>query len=51
MGIHYNKGADLLDYLKNPEVFKQGWVYRSPEITRLGLRSTKKRLANGMARA
>ena len=22
MGIHYNEGADLLDYLKNPEVFR-----------------------------
>ncbi len=22
MGIHYNKGADILDYMKNPEVFK-----------------------------
>lgn len=22
MGIHYNKGADVLDYIKNPEVFK-----------------------------
>lgn len=22
LGIHYNKGADLLDYLKNPDVFK-----------------------------
>jgi len=28
MGIHYNEGADLLDYLKNPEVFqvKDGYI-------------------------
>ncbi len=31
MGIHYNEGADLLDYLLNPEVFdvKDGCVNRS----------------------
>lgn len=28
LGIHYNRGNDLLDYLTNPEVFhyKDGWV-------------------------
>ncbi len=28
MGIHYNEGTDLLDYLKNPEVFrvKDGYI-------------------------
>lgn len=30
MGIHYNQGADLLDYLENPEVFnvKEGCIDR-----------------------
>ncbi len=36
MGIHYNEGADLLDYLVNPEVFtiKEGYITRN---TRPGL--------------
>lgn len=31
IGIHYNEGTDLLDYIKNPEVFdvKDGYVARS----------------------
>jgi galactonate dehydratase len=31
IGIHYNEGADLLDYLVNPEVFtiKDGYIERS----------------------
>jgi galactonate dehydratase len=38
MGIHYNEGADLLDYLKNPEVFKvvDGYVDR-PKLPGLGI--------------
>ncbi len=38
MGIHYNKGADLLDYLENPEVFnvKEGCVDR-PTLPGLGI--------------
>lgn len=38
MGIHYNEGADLLDYLKNPEVFKvtDGYVDR-PQLPGLGI--------------
>jgi galactonate dehydratase len=28
-GIHYNEGADLLDYMKNPEVFdfNEGYIH------------------------
>ena len=31
LGIHYNQGADLLDYLEDPKVFgyKDGYVYRN----------------------
>jgi galactonate dehydratase len=31
IGIHYNQGADLLDYLSNPEIFNlnQGYIERS----------------------
>ena len=38
MGIHYNQGADLLDYLENPEVFdvKEGCVDR-PTLPGLGI--------------
>jgi galactonate dehydratase len=38
IGIHYNEGADLLDYLKNPEVFdvKDGYV-RRPVLPGLGI--------------
>lgn len=38
MGIHYNQGADLLDYLENPEVFdvKEGSVAR-PTLPGLGI--------------
>ncbi|MDN5215218.1 galactonate dehydratase [Fulvivirgaceae bacterium BMA12] len=38
MGIHYNKGADLLDYLKDPTVFKidNGYV-PLPKMPGLGI--------------
>lgn len=38
LGIHYNQGADLLDYLENPEVFdvKEGCVNR-PTLPGLGI--------------
>lgn len=38
MGIHYNEKADLLDYLKNPEVFKinEGYIDR-PKLPGLGI--------------
>jgi galactonate dehydratase len=38
IGIHYNKGADLLDYLSNPEVFevRDGYVDR-PLLPGLGI--------------
>jgi galactonate dehydratase len=38
MGIHYNEGADLLDYMLNPEVFtvKDGYV-ELPRLPGLGI--------------
>lgn len=38
LGIHYNQGADLLDYLADPTVFeyKDGFVYRN-ELPGLGI--------------
>jgi galactonate dehydratase len=38
MGIHYNQGADLLDYMENPEVFNihEGYIQR-PELPGLGI--------------
>ncbi len=38
IGIHYNEGVDLLDYLSNPEVFsiKDGYIDR-PELPGLGV--------------
>ncbi len=38
MGIHYNETADLLDYVKNPEVFavKDGYIERN-ELPGLGV--------------
>ncbi|WP_376097684.1 galactonate dehydratase [Roseomonas sp. CCTCC AB2023176] len=38
LGIHYNRGNDLLDYLSNPEVFRyeDGWV-KIPEGPGLGI--------------
>ena len=38
IGIHYNEGADLLDYLLNPEVFsiKEGCIER-PVLPGLGI--------------
>ena len=38
MGIHYNEGADLLDYIQNPEVFKvtEGYIDR-PKLPGLGI--------------
>ncbi len=39
LGIHYNQGADLLDYLENPEVFQvqEGYIARST-LPGLGIR-------------
>lgn len=38
MGIHYNEGTDLLDYLSNPEIFelKNGYIDR-PSLPGLGI--------------
>lgn len=38
IGIHYNEGADLLDYLKNPEIFRveDGFIHR-PVLPGLGI--------------
>lgn len=45
MGIHYNEGADLLDYLENPEVFKvtNGYVNR-PELPGLGIKINEEKV-------
>lgn len=45
MGIHYNEGADLLDYLLNPEVFKvkEGYIHR-PTLPGLGIQIDEKKV-------
>jgi galactonate dehydratase len=45
LGIHYNKEADLLDYLLNPEVFqvKDGYVDR-PLLPGLGIQINEKKV-------
>ena len=45
LGIHYNKGADLLDYLKDPEVFKFNDGYISiPAAPGLGIEVNKEKV-------
>lgn len=45
MGIHYNQGGDLLDYLLNPEVFqvKDGYVDR-PKLPGLGIQINEEKV-------
>jgi galactonate dehydratase len=45
MGIHYNEGADLLDYLLNPEVFKvrDGYV-DLPKLPGLGIQINEEKV-------
>ena len=45
LGIHYNKGADLLDYLLNPEIFqvRDGYVDR-PLLPGLGIRINEEKV-------
>ncbi len=45
LGIHYNKGADLLDYLLNPEIFqvKDGYVDR-PLLPGLGIQINEEKV-------
>ena len=45
MGIHYNEGADLLDYVLNPEVFKvkDGYIDR-PALPGLGIQIDEKKV-------
>ena len=45
MGIHYNEGTDLLDYLLNPEVFnvKDGYVER-PTLPGLGIQINEEKV-------
>lgn len=45
IGIHYNQGADLLDYLSNPEVFNlnQGYIERS-KLPGLGILINEKKV-------
>ncbi len=51
IGIHYNEGADLLDYLSNPEIFRisEGYVDR-PELPGLGVQIDEEKVAE-MSRA
>ncbi len=38
LGIHYNKDNDLLDYIKNPEVFKyEDGMVMIPQVPGLGI--------------
>lgn len=45
LGIHYNKGADLLDYLKDPEVFRfsNGFI-AIPDGSGLGIEVDKEKV-------
>jgi galactonate dehydratase len=45
LGIHYNKGTDLLDYLLNPEIFqvKDGYVDR-PLLPGLGIQINEEKV-------
>ena len=45
MGIHYNQGADLLDYVANPEVFaiKDGYIER-PMLPGLGVQINEEKV-------
>jgi galactonate dehydratase len=45
LGIHYNQGADVLDYLANPEVFKieEGYV-KCPIAPGLGIEVDERRV-------
>ncbi|MGK6351448.1 galactonate dehydratase [Parapedobacter sp. DT-150] len=45
IGIHYNEGTDLLDYLDNPEVFNitDGYVAR-PELPGLGIQINEQKV-------
>jgi galactonate dehydratase len=45
MGIHYNEGTDLLDYLLNPEVFevRDGYVNR-PQLPGLGIKISEEKV-------
>ncbi len=47
IGIHYNEGADLLDYLVNPEVFsiKEGYIER-PVLPGLGIEVDEEKVRN-----
>ena len=47
IGIHYNEGADLLDYLANPEVFsiKEGYIER-PVLPGLGIEVDENKVRN-----
>ena len=47
IGIHYNEGTDLLDYLANPEVFsiKEGYIER-PVLPGLGIEVDENKVRN-----
>jgi len=50
LGVHYNQGADLLDYLADPTVFeyKDGFVYRN-ELPGLGIEVNEARVREAAA--
>jgi galactonate dehydratase len=51
LGIHYNKGTDLLDYLKDPEVFrfKDGYI-QIPTAPGLGIEVNKEKVLAAAAK-
>lgn len=50
LGIHYNKGTDLLDYLENKEVFQfENGFIRIPEGPGLGIRVNKEKVLEAAA--
>ena len=50
LGIHYNQGADLLDYLEDPTVFEyqEGFVYRN-DLPGLGISVNEERVREAAA--
>ena len=51
LGIHYNEGFDLLDYLENPEIFQlhEGYIQK-PTLPGLGIRIDEAVLKEGQRR-
>ena len=46
LGIHYNRGSDLLDYIKNPEVFEyRDGAVKIPSAPGLGVEVNEELIA------